>query len=375
MIAPEELQAIQLDVRGRAAAAGLDFFEVVFEMVDAAQMNAVAAYGGLPSRYPHWRFGMEYESLSKTYTYGFSKIYEMVVNNDPCFAYLLRANSPVEQKLVMAHVYGHADFFKQNVFYAKTNRKMIDQAGSHRAKIYRLMTQFGQDTVEDFIDLCLSLESLIDINSAGSGSPEDPESPKDILLHLLKYAPLKLWQQEVLAIIRAEAYYFAPQRQTKIMNEGWACFWHSRLMTGGLVESSEIIDYADRHAGSMQMGGAQINPYKVGLEMFRDIEKRWNRGQFGQEYTHCEDLARREHWNNNLGLGEKKVHEVRRLHNDVTFMDAFLTPELCEKLRLYTFLFDPKEEQYELHSRDFQLIKSKLLQMLTNAAPRPTSYS
>ena len=106
-----ELRADAERAEAMARAAGLDFFEVVFEMLDAADVNAVAAYGGFPMRYPSWRFGMEYERLQKGYQYGLSKIYELVINNDPTYAYLVRSNSRMEQKLVMAHVIGHADFF------------------------------------------------------------------------------------------------------------------------------------------------------------------------------------------------------------------------------------------------------------------------
>ena len=106
---------------------GLTFFKVVFEMVDWREMNALAAYGGFPTRYPHWRWGMEYAELAKSYEYGLHKIYEMVINNDPTYAYLLEGNALVDQKLVMAHVYGHADFFVNNLYFAHTNRKMVDE--------------------------------------------------------------------------------------------------------------------------------------------------------------------------------------------------------------------------------------------------------
>ena len=125
-------------------------------------MNEVAAYGGFPIRYPHWRFGMEYEQLTKSHEYGLSKIYEMVINNNPSYAYLLEGNSLVDQKLVMAHVYGHVDFFKNNYCFSKTNRKMIDRMANHAARVRRHIERYGQDKVEDFIDTCLSLENLID---------------------------------------------------------------------------------------------------------------------------------------------------------------------------------------------------------------------
>ncbi len=100
---------------------GLDFFPTVFEILTYDQMNEIAAYGGFPNRYPHWRFGMEYERLAKSYEYGLSKIYEMVINNNPSYAYLLEGNSLVDQKLVMAHVYGHVDFFKNNFCFRATD--------------------------------------------------------------------------------------------------------------------------------------------------------------------------------------------------------------------------------------------------------------
>ncbi len=106
---------------------GLDFFPTIFEVVDYDELNDVAAYGGFPTRYPHWRFGMEYEQLAKGYTYGLQKIYELVINNNPCYAYLMRSNALTDQKLVMAHVYGHCDFFKNNDWFSHTNRKMMDR--------------------------------------------------------------------------------------------------------------------------------------------------------------------------------------------------------------------------------------------------------
>src|SRR5205814_10018029 len=141
---------------------GLDCFETVFEVLDYQQMNEVAAYGGFPTRYPHWRFGMEYEQLSKGYEYGLSKIYEMVINNDPCYAYLLEGNSLVDQKRGMAHVFAHNDFFKNNYYFSKTNRKMIDGMANHASRIRRHIERLGLEKVESFIDSCLCLENLID---------------------------------------------------------------------------------------------------------------------------------------------------------------------------------------------------------------------
>src|ERR1700710_1617063 len=126
---PHELDELKEEIKDHAIECGLDFFDVVFEVLTHDQINQIASLGGFPTRYPHWRFGMEYERLSKSYTYGLSKIYEMVINNNPSYAYLLEGNSLTDQKLVMCHVFGHVDFFKNNFAFRATD---LD-AGEHIA--------------------------------------------------------------------------------------------------------------------------------------------------------------------------------------------------------------------------------------------------
>ena len=410
-----ELEKERVRIEKIAKGYGLDFFETIFEIITYDQMNQFAARGGFPVRYPHWRFGMEYEQLSKSYEYGLSKIYEMVINTDPCYAYLMEGNMVVDQKLVMAHVYGHCDFFKNNQWFSKTNRKMMDVMANNSSKVRGLMDKYGIDEVESFIDLCLSLENLIDryrpYVPAKSARPEKddrnnpgnklrvdreymegyinppefieqqrrraqedeaklskfpPRPEKDILLFLMYYAPLKSWQQEVLAMIREEAYYFAPQGMTKIMNEGWASYWHSKMMTTDIATSAEIIDYADHHSGTMAMSPTGFNPYKVGIELFRDIEERWDKGQFGKEWNECDDVKAKLAWDKKLGLGRKKIFEIRRDYNDVTFIDEFLTEEFCVKNRMFVYKFNQRTGQYEIETRNFPAIKKQLLFHLTN---------
>ena len=159
---PTDLKLLKYEIEEYAREFGLDFFDVIFEVIDYDKINEFASYGGFPSRYPYWRFGMEYEQLSKGYAYGLQKIYEMVINTDPCYAYLMRSNDIVDQKLVMAHVYAHCDFFKNNMWFSKTNRKMMDEMANHGTRVRKHMDCFGIEAVEDFIDTCLSLEDLID---------------------------------------------------------------------------------------------------------------------------------------------------------------------------------------------------------------------
>src|SRR5438874_4620528 len=162
---PPHLRVLKDEIEGYARDYGLDFFETIFEVIDADDLNEIAAYGGFPTRYPHWSFGMQYEELKKGYEYGLSKIYEMVINNDPCYAYLLRSSHTVDQKLVMAHVYGHCDFFKNNAFFGHTSRKMMDEMANHGTRIRAYVEKYGEDEVEGFLDRCMSIDDLIDVHS------------------------------------------------------------------------------------------------------------------------------------------------------------------------------------------------------------------
>ncbi len=412
---------------------GLDFFPVVFEMLSAAQMAQVAAYGGFPQRYPHWRFGMEYEKLRKQHRYGLSKIYEMVINTDPCYAYLLTDNMMVDHKTVMAHVYAHCDFFKNNIWFSKTDRRMIDEMANHATRIRRYTERYGIEHVEQLIDTFLSFENLIDPHSMfmrrnaaktrpDAGKKEDkrqpevtrfpakgymdryinppeqlaadraehkekeerakeqfPEKPvRDVLLFLLDHAPLEDWEADILSIIREEAYYFAPQGQTKILNEGWASYWHSTIMTRYVLSDEELIDYCEHHAGTLATSPGRLNPSKVGVELLRDIEKRWNTGRYGPEYEACDDMTARREWGKDKepkgrvvgkgSPGREKIFEVRLLYNDVTFLDEFLTPEFAEDQKLYHYRYDPSTGRMVVVNRDFDEIKKQLLFMLTNHA-------
>ncbi|MDD5306605.1 MAG: SpoVR family protein [Deltaproteobacteria bacterium] len=417
---PRYLREIQDVIEGYARGYGLDFFPTFFEIVNYDEMNEIAAYGGFPTRYPHWRFGMEYDRLAKTRTYGLATIYELVINNDPCTAYLLEGNSFVDQKLVMAHVFAHCDFFKNNLWFAHTNRRMIDEMANHGSRVRGYMDRYGVDKVENFIDVCLSLDNLIDVHSPplprapfreearkdeeeelGSGDvprlraksymehyinppefldrqrermaeenrqasrfPAEPE--RDVLRFLMEHAPLKAWERGVMEIIREEAYYFAPQGQTKIMNEGWATYWHSRIMTQKALSASEIVDYADHASMVTAVSGMRLNPYKLGVELYRHIEERWNKGRFGKAYDECDGMAERAAWDTGAGLGREKIFHVRRTHNDVTFMDEFLTYDFALEQKMFSFGYNRRRQRYEIESREFEEVKKKLLGQLTN---------
>ncbi|MCA9245399.1 MAG: SpoVR family protein, partial [Phycisphaerales bacterium] len=164
---------------------------------------------------------------------------------------------------------------------------------------------------------------------AGSSIPSSPQ--RDVLRFLLDRAPLAEWQRDVLSIVRDESYYFAPQAMTKVMNEGWATYWHSKLMTGHFLEAKEIVDYAEQHSGVVHMPAGGFNPYKVGLELFKEIENRWNKGQHGPAWERMSEIGERERHDDHSMRGREKIFEVRRVYNDVNFIDEFLTPEFVVK--------------------------------------------
>lgn len=404
-------------IKAKAQEYGLDFYEVVFEVLDFETMNQIAAYGGFPIRYPHWRWGMEFEKLSKRDAYGLGRIYEMVINNDPCYAYLQESNAVIDQKLVMSHVYGHADFFRHNAWFAQTDRKMINTMANHATRVQRHIDRHGRDAVESFIDSCLTIEHLIDpysvyapanalresrreeeetfepdrlpaksymdpfINPAKrieeqrrafeeakqQRKTREPARPtRDLLLYLMRHAPLDDWQRDVLSIIRTESYYFAPQAMTKVMNEGWATYWHTKLMTGHFAEASEIVQYADQHSGVVFMPPGGFNPYKIGVELFRDIERRFNKGQHGHLWESMDSLGAKERHDDHSMRGRDKIFEVRRVYNDVNFIDEFLTEEFVERHHMYRYRRDPNTGEIRVASRDWEQVKHEILARLSN---------
>jgi stage V sporulation protein R len=418
---PEHLKDSIREIRDVAEDKGLDFYTTIFEMVDYDEINKLAAYGGFPKRYPHWRFGMEYDSMSKKSEYGLAQIYEMVINNDPSYAYLLRGNSEVQQKMVVAHVYAHVDFFKNNQYFAKTNRNAINEMANHAARVRRHMEKHGVDKVERFIDDCLAIENLIDpmrphIDREPSRDVPDhteleehveklpskeylddyvnpdewvdrqkarleeewdrmrnqnpPEPLRDVLIFLLRHGSLEQWEADILSIIREEAYYFAPQKQTKIQNEGWASFWHSEILKE-VLDDSEIIEFADLNSEILQESPQSLNPYRLGVQLFRDIERRWDQGKFGKDWEEVSSIEERENWDKDVGAGRDKIFDVRRVHNDVTFVDEFLTEEFVAENKLYTYGYEErsrfKEPGYRIQSREFHTVKEEILDSLTHS--------
>jgi stage V sporulation protein R len=283
---------------------GLDPFPTHFELVPASIMYEFASYG-LPGRFSHWTHGKAYHRQKMQYDFGLSKIYEMVVNTNPSYAFLMEMNNLLQNTFVAAHVFGHTDFFKNNAYFQHTSRRMIDKASVHAERIAKYEFDHGKDVVERFLDAALSIQEHIDYNlflhnEEETSSEEEakkkpsteyddiwgldekakraeaerdripgkphkfPEKPeKDILLFLIRYAPhLEPWQRDILEIVRSEMLYFVPQMQTKTMNEGWACLVASSLVLteGGFVRYDALHDALAKgetvHVGS---GGGECD--------------------------------------------------------------------------------------------------------------------
>ncbi|MCX7849164.1 SpoVR family protein [Thermus sp.] len=366
----QELRYWAEKLRERALEEGLSFPPVLFEEVGPEEMAMLAAYGGFPRRYPHWRWGSEYLRYRETYRYGLSRIYELVVNTEPVHAYLLRGNTLLAQKVVMAHVYAHADFFHHNLAFKPVPKDMLDEMAHHAAFVERAMERHGARSVEEFLDMALSLENLVDPHALyiqRPGAEEDepsparlrvrpyldpyvnpaPEPPKeaeegaspkplpprptrDILGFLAQHAPLAPWQKGILEIVREESLYYTPQAATKVLNEGWATYWHTRLLLP-LLNPEEALEFAEMQAGLLAPQG--FNPYRLGYLLLKEVEERWDLGRFGLEYEAL-PLGERLRYARPTGEGRKKLFQVRTIYTDLAFLDEFLTPEFALRQRL-----------------------------------------
>ncbi|MCS6936665.1 MAG: SpoVR family protein [Candidatus Bipolaricaulota bacterium] len=416
-----ELEAMRKEARRLAESVGLDPTPVIFGVVDYDQLNEYSAYDGFPERFPHWSFGMSYDYFRKRSAYSGWWTYELVLNTDPAIAFLRESNTPVENKGVMIHVYGHADFFKNNRWFSKTPKDMIKVMHTHAQRIEEYMNKYGVERVESFIDKALSIQYEIDqyapfIKRRWREIPknyeeEPPLEPKripvkrdymdrfvnppawleerrallkqryeeqarrlqeetellqpqkDLLAFLIKYGRLEGWQKDILAMIREESLYFVPQMQTKIMNEGWAMLWQSKLMAE-FATPEEFVDHADM-VSKVLVGGV-VNPYALGKLIWEDIKERWDKGRFGREWELCQDPEKKKRWDTKANLGTEKIFEVRRTYNDITFLADFFTEELFEKLKLFAYEYIPETGAYHITSRDFHDVKKKLLFQYTN---------
>ena len=346
-------------------------------------------------------------------------------NTNPVYLYCLDSNTLVDNVTVVAHALGHADFFKNNIYFSQTSQNMMNQLANHGTRIRGYMSRWGKERVTEFIDHVLRIETLIDFSKAWErkkiknptikdertyrhpnrlNSEKDhnymddylnPKSwiedqknkiekieaaeyldifnspTKDIMRFIRDYAPLKPWEADIVAMLYDESMYFAPQRLTKVLNEGFASWVDYNIMSkygfsslGQDHVSSGIIEYSHHKMGVLG-GKHSMNPYKLGFSLLLDIEDRWNKGQFGTDWENCKDINKKETWDKKLNLGHEKVFEVRKFYNDLTFIMEFFTQEFCEKYEFFEWKKHPNGE-YKIESRDHKKIKKKLIQRYSN---------
>ncbi|RFU62022.1 SpoVR family protein [Peribacillus glennii] len=374
---------------------GLDFYPMRYEICPSEIIYTFGAYG-MPTRFSHWSFGKQFHKMKLHYDFGLSKIYELVINSNPCYAFLLDSNTLIQNKLIVAHVLAHCDFFKNNVRFQNTKRDMVESMAATAERIRQYEIEHGKKEVETFLDAVLSIEEHIDPSLVRpklswtmedteyeeetpkpSASPYDdlwgldtrseirpksgkkkrkfpPQPEKDLLLFIEQYSrELTAWQRDILTMMREEMLYFWPQLETKIMNEGWASFWHQRILRELDLTSDEAIEFAKLNAGVVQPSRTSINPYYLGLKVFEDIEERYD--------NPSEEMKK-------LGIkpgsGREKIFEVREIESDISFLRNYLTKDLVTREDMY--LFQKQGKDYKIVDKDWEQVRDQLVNMRVN---------
>ncbi len=352
----KELEAWNEKIEKIAADFGLDYYDQQFEICSYEDMIGYEVYIGMPSHYPHWSFGKSYEKIKTLHKYNLTGLpYEMVINSNPCLAYLMKDNTLLLQILTIAHVYGHNDFFKNNRLFKNGTRAeyTLETFKNSAARIREYISDpgIGYERVEKILNAAHSIkyqiprvigekrisneerknrmlkdlqkESFNDFPYLIPKSKENVELPdlkkiplepeEDILSFLSTYGRLDDWEKDILGIVREEALYFLPQIETKIMNEGWASFWHYNILNKLELPQDLHIEFLKRHNQVIRPHLGSINPYYVGFKIFDSLQKK-----------------------NNGDL--KKLFEVREIERDQSFIRRYLTRELCEEMNLFEYV-------------------------------------
>jgi stage V sporulation protein R len=362
-----ELEAWDKRVREKAEAFGLDCYPQEFEICDHHQMLGYMAYSGMPSHYPHWSYGKSYEKLKTLYDHGVSGLpYEMVINSNPSIAYLMRDNSLLLQILTMAHVYGHNDFFKNNFTFQSTRAEFtIGTMKSHgqRVRSYIETPSIGIERVEQILDAAHALslqcrrnlavrklspeEERSRLYEAGQPPPDPfahlhkrrehvepdlhkvpPVPDEDLLLFLRDHNRyLAEWEKDLLTIVHEEAQYFIPQIETKIMNEGWASYWHKRILESLDLPQGLHLEFLVRHNQVVRPFPGGLNPYHLGFRVWEDLYRRYENPTPEEASALGSDRL----------SGTEKMFEVRAADRDSSFLRRHLTPQLIRDLDLFEY--------------------------------------
>jgi stage V sporulation protein R len=399
---------------------GLDCFPQEFDVIPAQKMLEIMSYN-LPVNYSHWSFGRDYEKQRTQYEYSGGIPYEVVLNSNPSRAFLMRTNPYPIQVLVMAHVYGHNDFMKNNIYFGRTRRDMLTSASEAAGRLRKYEEDYGVDEVERLLDAAQAIQMHIEADlfqeSAVPVEPSDqprkkvpkvgmpfadlfdfdgqqtqksfeekredarkakkkiPAEPDpDLMGFIMRHSPrgFEEWELDVLNVVREQSIYFMPQRKTKVMNEGWASFWHMRIMSrlfqDGFLTPEEHGFYNLYNARVLASNPFGLNPYLLGIKTFLNIEKRYDAGQFGPEWERSESPDK---WNIDLktGKGMEKVFEVRRTHMDWFFLDEFMNRQVVEDSELY--IYGSKQqgnvEEFSVEETNWHVIKDLVVRSFAHS--------
>lgn len=304
---------------------GLDYYTQEFEIISFEDMLCYEAYVGMPSHYSHWSYGKTYDRLKTAYKYNLSGLpYEMVINSDPCIAYLMKDNTLLVQILTIAHVYGHNDFFKNNrLFKTYTNAKLtVEKFKNHadRIRSYIHDPSIGYEAVERILDAAHSIRyQCHSFDKTSRLYDEKIEYPYTNLLDFLsRFGHLEEWQKDILQIVEEESQYFYPQIETKIINEGWATFTHYTILKNLNLPQEMMIEFLKVHNGVVCQVPGNLNPYYLGFKIWEDLY-----------HKHGEDF--------------KQLLPIREQERDASFIRKYLTLDIALESNLCQF---QEEERY-----------------------------
>ena len=342
---------------------GLDWYPITYETCDYYEMIGNMSYHGMPTHYGHWSYGKSFEVQHAQYQQGMTGLpYELIINSDPCISYLMLENPLYLQVLIMAHCVGHSDFFKMNRNFMYTRAEtVVPRMRNAKKRIQKYVEDpgIGIEQVEEIISACHSIsyqvpkmpidlkvlkEEYEEYEPLRKGNPPYPEY--DILGFIESFGTNKeTWINDIVSIIRDESHYFMPQIRTKIMNEGWACFWHYKILHELELPQSMHIPFLKSHNQVVRPHVGRINPYHLGFHLFNKIEERF---------------------------GLQECFLAREVHNDESFIRHYLTQEDCEELNLFSFTSQKNEYIVENVSDDegWKEVKKTLInQVAGNSIP------
>ena len=344
----EELTEWDKNICTLGESLGLVWYPIEYEICDYKEMIGHMAYTGLPTHYRHWSFGKSFDRIQTEYNLGMSGLpYEMIINSNPSISYLMTENPMPTHILTMAHCVGHSDFFKNNRMFAETNAdtaiERFKSAGK-RVKKYMEDPNIGIDEVERVLDACHTIrfqvprtpgikrrnhsemkkyyQKLIREDTSGWWDHFDLKKvPLEPDYNLLGFIAdhnrfLKDWEKDLIRIVEKESLYFIPQASTKIMNEGWACMIHEKIVNALGIPDDYYLSFVRLHNQVVRPHLGRVNPYHLGYKIFKHIEK---------------------------NHGFQECLRVRETNNDETFIQAYLDEELCKELNLFSYSFHSKE--------------------------------